>query len=125
MGYNVNATKNLGQVELDQGLEGNQSWHHQFRNSAYIFVGGLHQGFSEGDVVIIFSQFGEIVDVNLVRDKTDGKSKGFAFVCYEDQRSTILAVDNMNGAQVLSRTLRVNHVDKYKAPKILDENDLD
>merc|ERR1712083_624741 len=50
---------------------------------------------------------------------------GFAFICYEDQRSTILAVDNMNGAQILSRTLRVNHVDKYKAPKILDENDLD
>jgi RNA recognition motif-containing protein len=33
-----------------------------------------------------------VVDVNLVRDKGTGKSKGFAFLAYEDQRSTILAV---------------------------------
>merc|ERR1712039_1036815 len=40
-------------------------------------------------------------------------------------RSTILAVDNLNGFQLLKRTLRVDHVDKYKAPKKLDEDDLD
>ena len=28
---------------------------------------------------------------------------------YEDQRSTVLAVDNMNGAQVLGRTIRVSN----------------
>jgi RNA-binding motif protein, X-linked 2 len=43
------------------------------------------------------------VDVNLVRDKTTGKSKGFAFLAYEDQRSTILAVDNGNGMDVIGR----------------------
>jgi len=47
-------------------------------------------------------RYGEIVNINLVRDKDTGKSKGFAFVCYEDQRSTILAVDNLNGAKVKS-----------------------
>lgn len=41
------------------------------------------------------------------RDKETHKTKGFAFLMYEDQRSTILAVDNMNGAQVLGRTVRV------------------
>merc|ERR1712046_480254 len=50
---------------------------------------------------------------------------GFAFICYEDQRSTILAVDNMNGFMLLDRTLRVDHVEKYKAPKKLDEENLD
>ena len=44
------------------------------------------------------------MNINLVRDKDTGKSKGFAFVCYEDQRSTILAVDNLNGAKVISFT---------------------
>lgn len=43
------------------------------------------------------------------RDKETGKSRGFAFLMYEDQRSTILAVDNLNGAKVLDRTLRVDH----------------
>lgn len=45
-------------------------------------------------------RYGEIVNINLVRDKKTGKSKGFCFICYEDQRSTILAVDNFNGIKV-------------------------
>jgi len=67
-------------------------------------------------VITIFSQFGEIVDVNLPRDKETGKPRGFAFVMYEDQRSTVLAVDNMNGGKVLGRTVRVDHVRDYKQP---------
>lgn len=35
-----------------------------------------------------------------MRDKESGKSKGFAFVEYADQRSTVLAVDNFNGIKV-------------------------
>lgn len=51
--------------------------------------------------------------LNLVRDKETGKSRGFAFLKYEDQRSTDLAVDNLGGATVLGRVLRVDHV-RYK-----------
>lgn len=124
--YNINATKKLGELEISEGIAGgSKSWHHQFKDSAYVYVGGLHPGMTEGDIVIVFSQFGEIIDVNLIREKETGKSKGFAYLCYEDQRSTILAVDNMNGYSLLKRTLRVDHCAKYKAPKEFDENDLD
>ena len=58
------------------------------------------------------------MDVNLPRDKNTGKTRGFGFLMYEDQRSTILAVDNLNGAKVLERTLRVDHVKNYKQPKV-------
>lgn len=47
--------------------------------------------------VLLGSRYGEIVDVNLVRDKSTGKSKGFAFLAYEDQRSTVLAVGESSG----------------------------
>lgn len=57
------------------------------------------------------------MDVNLPRDKNTGKTKGFGFLMYEDQRSTVLAVDNLNGARVLERTLRVDHVKNYKQPR--------
>jgi RNA-binding motif protein, X-linked 2 len=60
--------------------------------------------------------------VNLPRDKETGKTKGFGFLMYEDQRSTILAVDNLNGANVLDRTLRVDHVKKYKQAKVKGED---
>jgi RNA-binding motif X-linked protein 2 len=36
------------------------------------------------------------MDLNLPRDKETGKTKDFGFFMYEDQRSTILAVDNLN-----------------------------
>jgi RNA-binding motif X-linked protein 2 len=72
---------------------------------------------TEGDLVIVFSQYGEIVDCRIVREKETGKSKGFAFICYQDQKSTILAVDNLNGANICDRVIRVDHVEQYKIPK--------
>ncbi len=52
------------------------------------------------------------MNINLVRDKKSGKSKGFCFLAYEDQRSTILAVDNFNGMKVcgVSILLRQNAI---------------
>ena len=67
------------------------------------------------------SRYGEIVDINLVRDKATGKSKGFAFLAYEDQRSTVLAVDNLNGYTLLGRMIRVDHVLNYKGRKKDDD----
>lgn len=61
--------------------------------------------------------------MNLLRDKKTGKSKGFAFICYEDQRSTILAVDNFNGITLAGRSIRVDHVQNYKPPKEHENDD--
>ena len=90
------------------------SWHAKFKHSAYVFAGGLSFDLTEGDILAVFSQYGEIVDVNLVRAEDTGKSRGFAFICYEDQRSTVLAVDNLNGAKVVGRTIKVEHVEDYR-----------
>lgn len=105
---------------------------------------------TEGDIITIFSQYGEIMDINLPRipegglrhqsgmdakgeakltndqkqQQQSGKAgdrRGFGFILYEDQRSTILAVDNLNGFQLLNRTLRVDHVRDYKMPKRRNE----
>lgn len=91
----------LSESELKHGHK--SSWHDQYKDSAWIFVGGLPYDLTEGDIISVFSQYGEIVNINLVRDKITGKQKGFCFICYEDQRSTILAVDNLNGVKVFIR----------------------
>lgn len=90
----------LSEHELKNST-GKGSWHDMYKDSAWIFVGGFPYTLTEGDLVCVFSQYGEIVNINLVRDKESGKSKGFCFICYADQRSTILAVDNLNGIKVL------------------------
>ena len=106
---NVRSIQRLNQRELDQVIAPEASWHNDYRDTAYVFFGGLPYELSEGDVITIFSQFGEPVFIKLVRDTHTGKSKGFGFLRYEDQRSTDLAVDNLGGVDILGRTLRVDH----------------
>jgi RNA-binding motif protein, X-linked 2 len=73
-------------------------------------------------LMLVSHRYGEIMDIHMPRDKETGKPKGFAFLMYEDQRSTILAVDNLNGAKVLERTLRVDHVKQYRQPRTKGED---
>ena len=136
--------RKMNERELEAGVAGTKnSWHMEYKDSAWIFLGGLPYEMTEGDVICMFSQYGEVVRVlvktvldlmfyffmkvhiNLIRDHGTGKSKGFGFLCYMDQRSTILAVDNLNGVKVLSRMIRVDHVHQYKLPKDLEKLDQD
>eukprot|EP01056_Protomagalhaensia_sp_Gyna25_P000636 Protomagalhaensia_sp_Gyna_25__635@NODE_129_length_5021_cov_1218_892413_g19_i3_p4_GENE_NODE_129_length_5021_cov_1218_892413_g19_i3NODE_129_length_5021_cov_1218_892413_g19_i3_p4_ORF_typecomplete_len309_score40_87RRM_1/PF00076_22/1_1e17RRM_7/PF16367_5/6_9e07RRM_5/PF13893_6/2_3e05Nup35_RRM_2/PF14605_6/0_13DUF1940/PF09155_10/0_21OB_RNB/PF08206_11/4_6e03OB_RNB/PF08206_11/0_14OB_RNB/PF08206_11/1_1e04_NODE_129_length_5021_cov_1218_892413_g19_i37191645 len=110
-GYNVAKTKELSELQLKNPEE--PSFHDSHRDSCYIFIGGLDYRMTEGDTVVVFSQWGEIVDIKLVRDRVTGESKGFGFLAYEDQRSTDLAVDNANGMRLLGRNIRVDHVKEY------------
>ncbi|KAM6061034.1 RNA-binding motif protein, X-linked 2, partial [Chlamydotis macqueenii] len=119
----VKLINELNAREAELGVQEAVSWHAEYKDSAWIFVGGLPYQLTEGDVICVFSQYGEVVNINLVRDKKTGKSKGFCFLCYEDQRSTILAVDNFNGIKIKGRTIRVDHVANYRPPK--DSDDLD
>ena len=112
---NVKNVLKLSERELHSNMK--TSWHDQYKHSAWLFIGGLPFDLTEGDVICVFSQYGEVVNLNLVRDKGTGKSRGFCFLCYEDQRSTNLAVDNFNGIKLLNRTIRVDHCEGYKAPK--------
>merc|ERR1711962_172945 len=116
----------MNERELAAGVAGTKnSWHQQYKDSAWIFLGGLPYEMTEGDIICMFSQYGEVVHINLIRDHTSGKSRGFGFLCYMDQRSTVLAVDNLNGVKVLRQLIRVDHVHTYKLPKDLEKLDQD
>ncbi|KAH9545058.1 hypothetical protein CY35_12G029200 [Sphagnum magellanicum] len=117
----VKNTQKITAREQASGISDQGSWHAKYKDSAYIYVGGLPFDLTEGDLLAVFAQYGEVVDVNLVRDKATGKSKGFAFLAYEDQRSTVLSVDNLNGARVVGRIIKVDHVENYK--KKQEENE--
>ncbi|ETW07908.1 hypothetical protein H310_02316 [Aphanomyces invadans] len=119
----IKEIQRLNEQELEQGVGIEGSWHHIYRDSAWVYVGGLSYELTEGDILCVFSQVGEIEDINLVRDKDTGKSMGFSFIKYENHLSTVLAVDNFNGSTLLERMLRVDHVHKYKLPKELRDKE--
>lgn len=116
----IRQTALLNKRELENATPPSASWHADYRDTAWIYVGGLPLDLTEGDVCIIFSQFGNPTHLNMIRDKETGKSKGFGFLKYEDQRSCDLAVDNLGGAEVLGRMLRVDHT-RYKKREGEDE----
>ncbi|KAL7440412.1 hypothetical protein ACHAXH_005852 [Discostella pseudostelligera] len=120
----INEILRINNLELEKGLTYTSgSWHNQYRNSSWVYIGNLPLNLTEGDVICILSQYGEIDDIHLVRDSDSGKSKGFAFVKYTDARSAVLAVDNFTGSMVLGRTLRVDHVENYRLPKHVREKE--
>ena len=105
----IQRTQDLNQRELDAVTPSGGSWHRDYDDTAFIYIGGLPFDLSEGDIVTIFSQYGEPVWIKLARDKETGKSRGFAWLKYEDRRSCELAVDNLSGAKVMDRMLNVDH----------------
>ena len=120
----IREIQKINEEELRLGIAGTKaSWHEKYSHSAWVYVGNLDNQLTEGDVLAVLSQYGEIEDLHLVRDEETGVSKGFAFCKYEDARSCILAVDNLCGATVCGRSLRVDHVENYRLPKHLAEKE--
>lgn len=55
---NIRNQNKLNERELDLGYSGNisKSWHQQYNDSAWIYIGGLPYDLSEGDIIAVFSQ---------------------------------------------------------------------
>ncbi|GAP92432.2 putative RNA binding domain protein [Rosellinia necatrix] len=117
----IRAIQALNKREIENGVSPEASWHTDYRDTAFVNFGGLPYELTEGDVITIFSQYGEPVFLKLARDKESGKSKGFGWLKYEDQRSCDLAVDNLGGAEIAGRLIRVDHA-RYKGR---DDEDAD
>jgi RNA recognition motif-containing protein len=72
-----------------------------------MYVGNLPYSSSEDDVRDLFSQYGDVGDVNVVRDRETGKSRGFGFVeMGQDQAEE--AMSELDGSKFGGRTLKVN-----------------
>ena len=60
-------TSRADNLDTLRGIEGDASWHARYSHSAFIFAGGFPHSLTEGDLLAVFAQYGEIVDVHLVR----------------------------------------------------------
>ena len=73
-----------------------------------IYVGNLSYQASEQDLSNLFSPYGEVSSVKIVKDMETGRSRGFAFVEVEDDSSVDRAIEELHETEFLDRTLIVN-----------------
>ncbi len=91
--------------------------------SHYIKIDNLNFGMNEGDIAVVFSEFGEIIDLRLMRNPKTGRSLGTAYICFEDPRSITLTTENFDRAEICGRTVRVS-LDKKFRPEPEDHTEL-
>jgi hypothetical protein len=57
----IREIEKINQEELDRGLAGTSaSWHAQYEKAPWVYIGNLDHALTEGDVLCVMSQFGEV-----------------------------------------------------------------
>jgi RNA recognition motif-containing protein len=73
-----------------------------------IYVGNLDFSTSDQDVRALFEPFGQVDNVNLIRDQFSGQPRGFGFVEMSDDAAAEKAIQQLNGQQLGNRNITVN-----------------
>lgn len=73
-----------------------------------LYVGNLAKDVTEEDLRTAFQEFGKLDEVSLVKDRSNGVSKGFAFVEMPDQAEAKKAIESLAGKDMKGRSLDVN-----------------
>ena len=72
---------------------------------AKIFVGGLYWDVNENDIENMLSKFGEISDITIPKNRYTGKSRGFAFVEFENKNAASKALDSTEKFTIKERKI--------------------
>ena len=73
-----------------------------------IYVGNLSWSMTDEDLSSLFTQYGSVTSAKILKDKMNGRSKGFGFVEMEDDEAAKTAIANLNETDVQGRKLIVN-----------------
>lgn len=77
-----------------------------------VFVKNLDESVDDAELEKIFAAYGKITSALVSRDEASGRSKGFAFVNFEDHVAAEAAVTALNGSDVHGRALFVGRAQK-------------
>ena len=72
-----------------------------------IYVGNLSFTTTQQELESLFSEYGQVASVNIIRDRDTGQSRGFAFVEMAVDAEAERAIGALNGADLGGRALKV------------------
>eukprot|EP01098_Paradermamoeba_levis_P002359 TRINITY_DN1275_c0_g1_i2.p1 TRINITY_DN1275_c0_g1~~TRINITY_DN1275_c0_g1_i2.p1 ORF type:complete len:228 (-),score=59.49 TRINITY_DN1275_c0_g1_i2:130-771(-) len=73
-----------------------------------LFVGGLSFDTTQETLNEAFKQFGPIFEAKIIFDQVTGRSRGFAFVTYEEPADAAEALKALDGQDIDGRQIRVS-----------------
>lgn len=77
-----------------------------------LYVGNLAFSTTEEAIRSTFAEFGEVTEAKLMIERETGRSRGFAFVELATSEAAKAAIEQMNGAVIDGRSLRVNEAEE-------------
>jgi RNA recognition motif-containing protein len=75
-----------------------------------IYVGNLSWTMTDEDLSSLFTQFGTVTSAKILKDKMNGRSKGFGFVEMDDAEAAKTAIASLNESEIQGRKLIVNEL---------------
>ncbi len=73
-----------------------------------LYVGSLSYSTTEDQLLSLFSDYGSVETVSIVRDRFSDESKGFGFVDIPNNSQADKAIKALNGSSFQGRLIKVN-----------------
>jgi len=73
-----------------------------------IHVGNLAYNVTEDDLRTLFSNFGEVSVVNIIKERSTEQSKGFGFVEMPNNSEADKAMKALNGSQLRDQAIKLS-----------------
>jgi RNA recognition motif-containing protein len=73
-----------------------------------IYVGNLSYQINQEDLSDVFAEYGTVKRVHIPTDRETGRVRGFAFVEMEAEADEDKAIQALDGAEWMERSLKVN-----------------
>lgn len=73
-----------------------------------VYIGNMSYDKDEFQIKKLFSTYGKVTYVRLVKDQKTSRSKGFAFVQMPTEKDALYAIEQLNGKKMDGRTLKVS-----------------
>ena len=73
-----------------------------------IYCGNLSYKMNDDDLRNLFKHYGSISSAKIIMEKEAGRSKGFGFVEMDSEEEARKAIEELNGALINGRNIRVN-----------------
>jgi cold-inducible RNA-binding protein len=79
-----------------------------------LFVGGLAWATTDEGLRAAFERFGPLSEAKVISDRETGRSRGFGFVTFEAPADAAAAMQEMDGADLDGRSLRVSEAQERR-----------